>query len=122
MGISKLRHASQTSMTTVSKSPTGTFPYMAPEMFGTGQRGTAVDIYEFGCLCIQLFGQRRVWPGLDGMQIMQKVCGSFSNPPAMPATCHLHSKYRKICSTCCQLDRKKRPQIGAVLKLLENES
>jgi len=31
MGISKLRHASQTSMTTVSKGPTGTFPIHGPK-------------------------------------------------------------------------------------------
>ena len=122
MGISKLRHASQTSVTTVSKGPTGTFLYMAPEMFSTAHRGPAVDVYALGCLYIELFGQRRVWPGLDGVQIMQKVCGSFSVPPMMPATSHLRSRFRKICSACCQLDKKQCPQITAVVELLENDA
>ena len=120
MGILKIRHASQTSVTTLSNSPTGTFPYMAPEMFSTGHRGTAVDIYALGCLYIELFGRRRVWPGLDGIQIMQKVCGSFQNPPVMPLTSHLHSKFRKVCCDCVELDSKRRLQIAAVIKLLEN--
>ena len=34
MGLSKLKEASQATVTTVSKGPTGTYPYMAPEMFG----------------------------------------------------------------------------------------
>ena len=67
----------------------GTFLYMAPEMFSTAHRGPAVDVYALGCLYIELFGQRRVWPGLDGVQIMQKVCGSFNVPPMFqqPAIC-----------------------------------
>ena len=63
MGISKLRQASQVTMTTVS-GPAGTYPYMAPEMFVPGYRGTGVDIYALGCLYIELFGQKMVWPGL----------------------------------------------------------
>ena len=77
-GISKLKQASQVTMTTVSQGPTGTFPYMASEMFAAMHRGAAVDICALGCLYIKLFGGRRVWPGIDGLQIMQKVCGSFN--------------------------------------------
>ena len=120
MGISKLRQASQVTMTTVS-GPAGTYPYMAPEMFVSGRRGTGVDIYALGCLYIELFGQKRVWPGLDGGQIMQKVCGSFAKPPEMPTTSHLPSRYRKMCHDCCQLDAKKRPPIATVLELLAND-
>jgi len=115
MGISKLREASQATITTVSNNPVVTYPYMAPELFSQRNRGTAVDIYSLGCLYIELFGQVRVWPGLAGMQIMQKVCGSFSSPPIMPNTSHLETKYRKICMACCQLNASQRPKISAVL-------
>jgi len=68
-------------MTTVSNAIV-TYPYMAPEMFGGGHRSTAVDIYSLGCLYIELFGEKWVWEGItDGIQIMQKVCGSYNNPP-----------------------------------------
>ena len=50
---------------------------MAPEVFSTVHMGIAVDVYALCCLYIELFGQKRVWPRLDGVQIMQ-VCGSFS--------------------------------------------
>lgn len=60
-------------MTTVSEGPTGTFPYMAPEMFIEGHRETAVDIYALGCAYIELMGQRRVWPRMGGMEIMHYV-------------------------------------------------
>ena len=64
--------------------------YMAPKMNSSGHRNTAVDIYSLGCLYIELFGVKRVWQGIsDGIQIMQKVCGSFNFAPEMPATGHL---------------------------------
>ena len=93
MGTAKLRQASQATATTISRGATGTLPYMAPEMFSRGHRGTAVDIHALGCLFIELFGQRRVWPGLDGMQIMQKVCGAFQQAPVMPSSNHILSRY-----------------------------
>lgn len=98
-------------MTTMSEGPTGTFPYIAPEMFTQGHRGTTVDIYALGCVYIELMGQKRVWPKMGGIEIMQKVCGSFNSPPVKPATCHLYSIYREICDICCELDAKKRPKI-----------
>lgn len=62
MGTSKLKHATQATMTTVSEGPTETFPYMAPVMFTEGHRETAVDIYALGCVYTELMGQRRVRP------------------------------------------------------------
>ena len=82
LGVAKIKY--QATMTTVSNA-IGTYPYMAPEMFGTGHRSTAADVYSLGCLYIELFGERRVWEGItDGVQILQKVCGSYNNPPTMP--------------------------------------
>ena len=78
LGVAKIKY--QATMTTASNA-IGTYPYMAPEMFGTGHRSTAADVYSLGCLYIELFGERRVWEGItDGVQIMQKVCGSYNNP------------------------------------------
>ena len=60
MGIANLKQSSQATITTVSRGPTGTFPYMAPKMFSEGHRGSAVNVYFLGCLFFELFGQRRV--------------------------------------------------------------
>jgi len=74
MGIAKMRAASETTVTTITPHKKGTIP---SEMYGKEHRGTAVHVYGFGCLMIELFGQRRVWGGLSRTQIMQKVCRSF---------------------------------------------
>ena len=88
-------------MTTVSNA-IGTYSYMAPEMFEAAHRSTAVDIYSLGCLYIELFGEKRGWEGItDGLQIMQKVCGTFNNPPTMPRVDHLPKMYENICKGCC---------------------
>ena len=69
-----------------------------PEMFGATHQSTAVDVYSLGCLYIELFGGKWVWEGMtDGMQIMQKVCGSYNNPPKMPEVDHLDPIYGNIC-------------------------
>ena len=88
MGIAKLKAASEATATTVTPNPKGTYPYMAPEMFGPSHRGTAVYVYAFGCLLIELLGQRKVWAELTSVQIMQKVCGSFSVTPVPPSVNH----------------------------------
>ena len=90
-------------------------------MFSASHRGTAVDIYSLGCLYIELFGERKVWPGLtNAVEIMQKVCGSFNNPPTMPKTDDLPLLYANICNSCCQLNAKDRINIDAVLEKLNN--
>ena len=85
MGIVKVKKAAEATVTSVNKGP-GTFPYMAPEMFKSSRRGPAVDIYSLGCLFIELFVRKRVWPDLDATAIMMKVVGSYDTPPVMPDT------------------------------------
>ena len=80
----------------MSKGP-GTYPYMAPEMFRTGHRGPPVDMYSLGCLLIELFGRRQVWPGLDGPDIMVQIMGTYDTPPQMPDTSHLKAPFGTIC-------------------------
>ena len=118
LGVAKIKR--QATMTTVSNA-TGTYPYMAPEMFGAAHRSTAVDVYSLGCLYIELFGGKPVWEGItDGIQIMQKVCGSYNNPPKMPRVDHLEPIYQNICKGCCELDPKKRLQIDDICKSLND--
>ena len=69
MGIAKVKQVAEATVISISKGP-GAYPYMAPEMFKKSHRGTPVDIYSLGCLFIELFAQRRVWPNLDAPDIM----------------------------------------------------
>ncbi len=103
------------SNTCVSNGP-GTFPYMAPEMFKQCRRGALVDIYSLGCLYIELFGRKRVWPGLDGPAIMLKVLGSYNVPPEGPSTTHLPKSIVNLVSAMCELDPLNRPDSAEYLK------
>lgn len=58
MGLSKFRDAKQATVTTMTPHQTGTYPYMAPEIFGANRRGTGVDIYSYGCLIIEVLGRK----------------------------------------------------------------
>ena len=118
LGVAKIKY--HTTMTTAVNA-IGTYPYMAPEMFGASHRTTAVDIYSLGCLLIELFGQKRVWDGITcGIQIMQKVCGSYNVPPQMPRTDHLPLMYGGICKGCCELDPEQRSKIDDIINNLED--
>ena len=85
-------------------------------MYERNRRGTAADVYSFGCLMIELFGQRRVWGNLVTAQIMLKVCGKVLTPPAVN---HLPLHLQDVCRSCCKLDAMEHPDITAVLKQLD---
>ena len=119
MGLSKFKDSSQATVTTRTPHPTGTYPYMAPEMFGANRRGTPVDIYSFGCLMIEVFGQKKVWGDLPGINIMHKVCGSYNEPPQSPSVAHLPLHCQNICRSCCCTIGQKRPTIQDVIGTLE---
>ena len=113
--------ASMLTMTTATQHIVGTYPYIAPEMFTIGHQGAAVDVYSLGCLYIELFGKKRVWPaGMSSPQIMQRICGSFQCPPMGPSVDHLPPKQQLLCSLYCQLVYKMQPKISKVIKLLND--
>lgn len=115
LGIARVKQLTEATMTCQSKGP-GTFPYMAPEMFTKSHRGPAVDIYSLGCLYIELFGKQRVWPSLDGPDIMLKVLGAYNIPPQAPDTSHLMGYYADVCSQMCKLEASSRPNSREVLQ------
>ena len=89
-------------------------------MVRTGHCGPPVDMYSLGCLLIELFGRRRVWPGLDGPDIMVRIMGTYNTPPQMPDTSHLKVPFSRIlCQRLCQLDATKCPKSGEALKMLK---
>lgn len=102
MGIAKVKRVAETTVTSLSKGP-GTYPYMAPEMFRKGHRGSPADIYSLGCLLIELFGRRHVWPGLDGPDNMVQIMGTYDTPPQMPDTSDLEDPFKTICHQLYQM-------------------
>ena len=77
---------------------------------------------QFWCLLIELFGQKRLWQGLSGPQIMRMVCGTFSSAPTGPSTQHLKEPICVICDHCTQLEASNRPPIGDVMTMIKSLS
>lgn len=119
MGIAKVKQVAEATVTSVSKGP-GTYPYMVPEMFKKSHRGTPVDIFSLGCLFIELFARRRVWPNLDATDIMMRIISSYETPPQMPDTSGITQPFNEICNKLCQLEAAKRPTSGDVLVMLRS--
>ena len=72
---------------------------MAPEMFGASRRPTHCSgcVFTEMLIYVELFSECRVWPGLSsGIEIMQKVCGSYGTPPVMPKTDQLPLLYKNM--------------------------
>ena len=87
----------------------GTVPYKAPEMFHDCRRTAAVDMYSLGCVLIELFAERKIWPDLDSYQIQQKVCGSFQQQPAPPSIDRVPDECKDICTSCTRIEASERP-------------
>lgn len=121
MGIARVKQLAEATIT-CDRRGAGTYPYMAPEMFTKSRRGPAVDVYSLGCLYIELFGRRRVWPNLEGPEIMMRVLGSFNSPPQPPSTDHLSPMFSDVCSKMCTLDATSRLTSEQVLFAIQQIS
>ena len=120
LGVAKLQALGTVKTSTVYGA--GTVPYQAPEMFLNSKRRTAVDIYAFGCVMVELFTGRRVWEGLTNIQITAKILGSFSVPPQSPSCDDVPDQVKEICSQCVNLEPTVRPSAMSLLKLFRSLS
>jgi serine/threonine-protein kinase len=67
---------------TASGSVVGTWPYMAPERFTTGQIDTRSDIYALACVLYECLTNSRPFPG-DSVE--QQIAGHLTTPPPRPS-------------------------------------
>lgn len=61
----------------------GTWAYMAPERFGTGQSDARTDIYALACVLFECLTRRSPFPGTDAQQVI--VAHLTSDPPRVTA-------------------------------------
>jgi len=75
------RGAGETKLTATGN-VVGTWPYMAPERFTTGQSDTRSDIYALACVLYECLTSVRPFPG-DSVE--QQIAGHLTTPPPRPS-------------------------------------
>jgi hypothetical protein len=75
------RAAGETKLTATGN-VVGTWPYMAPERFTTGQTDTRSDIYALTCVLYESLTSSRPFPG-DSVE--QQIAGHLTTPPPRPS-------------------------------------
>ena len=94
-GLAKLITTSTSSVGSKS-GQSGTPGFQSPELLKAERVDVLADVYSFGCVLIELFGEKQVWCGLSHFQIMYKV-GVELQPPEHD---HLPEKIQSICASC----------------------
>ena len=97
----------------LTSSVTGTFNWIAPEVFNQTGHGRHVDIWGIGCLVIEMATGRPPWSKLKQFDIIMKVC-SQDDVPELPKE---YSKDAKdFVSLCFKRIPYERPNIYELLQ------
>lgn len=97
---------------------TGSYRYMAPEVFKHKPYGRPVDVYSFSMIWYYLLSSDMPWPGTDGMRAAYKATYEKRRPP-IPR--HWDGKISKLLSACWNASPALRPSFAAVLDELESQ-
>ena len=93
----------------------GTPGFQPPEQLMAEVLDERADVYAYGVLLIELFGEKVVWEGLIPFQIIAKV-GLQQNPPDFG---HIQASIQSICRGCLQ-KKERRISMSSVLQQLLN--
>ena len=93
----------------------GTPGFQPPEQLMAEVLDERADVYAYGVLLIELFGEKVVWEGLTPFQIIAKV-GLQQNPPDFG---HIQASIQSICRGCLQ-KKERRISMSSVLQQLLN--
>ena len=115
-GIAKLLQVEDrsTSAGHVMTGETGTYRFMAPEVFLRKPYDEKVDIYSFALNFYHILNVERPWPSLDG-RTAAELAAEGKRPP-------LDNKWdsclRRLLNECWQEDASARPSFGTILNVL----
>lgn len=76
--------------------------------------GTSADVYAFGGVLCELFGEKQLWPGLLPFQIITKVVTLGETPDVTPV---VSPEVRELCKSCF-CPQEERPSMIKVLQKL----
>ena len=91
----------------------GTPGFQAPEQLRAEAIDMGADVYAFGALLIEVFGEKPIWEGLTPYQIIVKVAINGEYPDYM----RLPTNIQVICSMCIK-QKDDRSTITDVLRSL----
>ena len=92
----------------------GTPGFQPPEQLKAEAIDERADVYAFGVLLIELFGEKVVWEGLTHFQIITKV--AIKEQP--PDCSHLEPIIQPICIGCLEKKEKRLPMPKVLQQLL----
>jgi serine/threonine protein kinase len=96
---------------------TGSFRFMAPEVFRHEQYGRPVDVYSFAMILYYMLEGAPPWADLDGVTAVRAAALQHDRPP-MPR--HWEIQLRHLLSASWAEEPHSRPSFAAVLEILEN--
>lgn len=91
---------------------TGSYRYMAPEVFQHKPYGRPVDVYSFALILYYMLSSDLPWPGTDGLKAGQKAAFKNDRPP-LPR--HWDEKITQLLRASWDADPALRPSFAAVL-------
>ena len=94
---------------------TGSYRFMAPEVFRHEAYGRPVDVYSFSMILFYMLDGQSPWPELDGMRAVT-VAATTGERPTVPR--HWDSKLAELLIAAWDDNPKKRPSFAAVLEQL----
>lgn len=93
----------------------GTPAFQPPEQLKGELCGEGSDIYAFGCIITEIFGERAVWPDMSPHTIIFKVAGG-----SFPSVDHLPVRIRELVRELCFVPVDTRASATKILEALCN--